>query len=95
MQNEILLAFNRAYQFPKGSKISKITGLNKSRVYRILAGSEMSISEYEIFFRAIYSKENILFLKIFNVLKLFGHKELSFFYRLMKKNLELKKVFLG
>lgn len=53
LQNEIVKKFMEHFQFPTLREMTRITGINTSRVYRIIKGSEMKLKEYECFCQCI------------------------------------------
>lgn len=58
LQEEILNQFNR--QFPNATlkEVSKKTGIQITRVFRIINGYEMKISEYEKFHQLLLNDQN-------------------------------------
>ncbi len=49
LQKTVLSEFKRNYPNLTYHEISKLTGIQQTRAFRILNGSELKISEYEIF----------------------------------------------
>lgn len=49
LQQKILIEFKRSYPKDSLQKISKRTGIQITRVFRLLNGSEMKVKEYEAF----------------------------------------------
>lgn len=49
LQKETINHFMRHFNFPTLREVTKITGINTSRVYRILKGGEMKLTEFQTF----------------------------------------------
>ena len=58
-QNEILEKFKILFKFPTYREISKATGIQSTRLFRIFNGYEMKLSEYIIIEKIINNKKNI------------------------------------
>tara|TARA_B100001971_G_C18268024_1_gene596413 strand:- start:94461 stop:94820 length:360 start_codon:yes stop_codon:yes gene_type:complete len=58
LQKEIIAKFNR--QFPNATlkEVSKKTGIQITRVFRIINGYEMKVSEYERFYQVLTQDQN-------------------------------------
>jgi hypothetical protein len=56
LQKTILKQYLLLSQEPTLREISKVTGIQQTRVFRLLNGSEMKLSEYEIFHQHIKEK---------------------------------------
>ena len=56
LQEKILKEYLRAYENPTMAAISIDTGIQNTRVFRILKGSTMKLNEYEIFKQRIDRK---------------------------------------
>ena len=66
MQQKIILnEFKKAFGDQSYRSISKITGIQNTRVFRIFNGSEMRISEAEVFLSLISKKDLEEFSKVF------------------------------
>jgi hypothetical protein len=57
-QSEIIKNYKKAYPNDKLREVSKRTGINLTRVYRIFQGKEMSMGEFEIFNKLVDEKTN-------------------------------------
>lgn len=53
LQKETVNQFMKHFNFPTLREITKITGINTSRVYRILKGGEMKLSEFQTFCKKV------------------------------------------
>ena len=58
LQEEILNQFDRHFPNATLKQVSKKTGIQITRVFRIINGYEMKISEYEKFYNALSAYEN-------------------------------------
>lgn len=56
LQQSIIKKFKQTYPQKNLIEISKMTGIQKTRIFRIFNGSPMKLSEYEIFSTIISSK---------------------------------------
>ena len=56
LQEKILNAYQKAYEGPSLNAISIDTGIQVTRVFRIMKGSTMKLNEYEIFQHRIDKK---------------------------------------
>ena len=56
MQDSILQTYKTTFPKDTLAMISKRTGINQTRVFRIFNGYEMKISEYETFEQVLYTK---------------------------------------
>ena len=66
MQQKIILnEFKKVFGDKSYRSISKITGIQNTRVFRIFNGSEMRVSEAEIFLELISRKDKDQFSKVF------------------------------
>ncbi len=54
LQKEILERFMAKHKKPTLKFISQKTGIQMTRVFRILNGATMSVPEYEIFYQLVY-----------------------------------------
>ncbi len=58
LQKQVIEQFKKLYPGCTLQSISNETGIQITRVFRIINGNEMKLSEYEAFQRAIAIKEN-------------------------------------
>ena len=59
-ENELIVRFLEIFDDPTLKAISKMTGLNQTRVFRIINGAPMKLSEYFIFKKKINEKLGVL-----------------------------------
>ncbi len=57
LQAKIIKQFNKHFNSPTLREISSLTGINTSRIFRILRGGEMKLKEFEIFCNCLSGKE--------------------------------------
>lgn len=53
LQNKILKNYKELNQSPTLKQMAQDTGINQTRIFRIINGSPMKLSEYEIFERRV------------------------------------------
>jgi predicted DNA-binding protein YlxM (UPF0122 family) len=63
LQQKILIEFQRLFPRLTLQQISKITKIERTRVFRIINGVEMKISEYEVFLKLIQLQQQKIHLK--------------------------------
>ena len=90
LQDTILKQYMLLNQDPTLKKISMDTGIQQTRVFRLLNGSTMKLSEYEIFYQNIKEKMGLtdgldgLALECFSKLNVESVREIeNFMYRKM------------
>lgn len=59
LQKTILITFKRHYPTLTLNESSKLLNINRTRLFRILNGAEMKISEYESFEKSILKDQGI------------------------------------
>ncbi len=95
LQNQILRHYLELSDNTTLKRISKETGIQITRVFRLLNGSEMKISEYEVFKKLVLTKLESsnplekLFNECTNELSISGLKEIE---QIIMRKLELARA---
>ena len=85
LQNNILKSYRTHYPQDTLREISQRTGIQLTRIFRLLNGSSMKLSEYELFHDLIENEKNQNDpFCVFKILRENGYK---------LSNLEMKKIF--
>ena len=96
LQDNVLKSFKENFPNLTLNEISKLTGIEKTRVFRILNGCDMRVSELEIFDQLnteYYGASNVEFLNVAkSCLKILKSERLNHLLWNMKHDLTIAKL---
>ena len=99
LQHEVLERYLEVYRKPTLKFISENTGIQITRVFRLLNGSEMKLHEYQAFLNSLneknnrYAKEDEIFKTVREILFLLPEETIEECHQYLKRKIQLRHLF--